>query len=177
MDTPAAHADLERIDEAFERWEEVSRRFGKIDAGIIHKVNQVALFGRAYIELTRGRARAAIDIVNEALGPGGASEFIESLCQGHLVRAVANLKDGNDIECLKDAETALEALPTLGYLSQEAIHTLSALAFDLGMPQLRQIIQASSSAAVDNGNGTGIGLEPKVAKEVREVAEDLRDQW
>ena len=76
---------------------------------------------------------------------------------------------------------ALDGLPTLNTLPKSAIAELSVLAFELGLAQMRDLIQASSSADLLLPLTTAIelelGLEPRVAKEVEEVAQDIRDDW
>ena len=174
-------AESGRTEEALAMFNDVNRRFSSSIAPKLRSANALALLETAEIELTLGRSRAAIDLVDEALMGGECAEFSEKLCRGHLIRAQANLNQGNNATGEKYIQVVLENLPKLDSLPKKAIRALSELAFSLGPLQMRDLIQASSSANLLLPLTTAIelelGLESRVPKEVEEIAEDVREEW
>ena len=98
--------------------------------------------------------------------------------EGHLVRARTSLTNGDHTACAQDVEASLAILPTLAPLPKEALDALSELSVDLGPAQMRDLILSSPAAELLLPLTTALerelGMEPRVAKEVEEVAEDIR---
>ncbi len=168
---------LNRAEEALEVWGEVERRFGASDSPKARNAVATALLGKATVELANGRARTAIAAIDGAFQQGGAgSPEIEWLA--HMIRAGAHLVEEDVAACVRDVEAVLIVLPRLRALPKGVFDGLSELAVALGPEKLRDLILASPAAELLLPLTTALemelGLEPLVAKEVEEVAEDIR---
>ena len=77
-----------------------------------------------------------------------------------------------------DAEAMLTILPKLDPLRRESLDALTALSIDLGPKRMRDLIQVSQAADLLLPLTTALewelGLEPRIAREVEEVARDVR---
>ena len=169
--------ELNRPKEAFEVWDEVVHRFAASPVERLRYAAASALFNKAALDLASGRADAAIATVDRAL----ELNFVElpfSPWRGHLIRARAHLAKDNTAACAQDVEEVLAILPLLGEFPKEALDGLCELAGDMGFEQMRDLIKASPSdqllLPLTTALEIEIGLEPRVAKEVEEVAEDIR---
>ena len=171
---------LNRLEEASAVWEEVVQRFKHSDLPMLRNAAEMALFKKADIELNRGRATAAIELVSPVLERESAGQA-DSRWQGHMIRAKANLADHNIEACVRDVEAVLAILPELGPLPKAALDGLSSLAVELDPQKIRDLIKASPASdlllPMTTALDKELGLEPRVAKEVAEVAEDIRRDW
>ena len=172
--------ELNRPEEAFEVWNKVVQRFAASPVEMLRFAAARALLNKAALDLESGRADAAIAAVDRVL----ELKFVElplSPWRGHLIRARAYLVKGNTAACAQDVEEVLAVLPLLGEFPKEALDGLCALAGDLGFEQMRDLIKASPADLLLLPLTTALekemGLEPRVAKEVEEVAEDIRREW
>ena len=169
--------ELNRRDEALAVCGDVVRRFATSDTEEFLLAVAAALLLRAEIERECGQFEAAIETVNQVLQErGGVSREVQ--WRGHLIRARANLEDGNDTACARDVEFVLNLLPEFIPLPKEALDFLSELAVDFGPAQMRDLIRQSPAAALLLPLTTALerelGMEPRVAREIEEVAEDIR---
>ena len=168
---------LNRTDEAMAVWEEIIKRFETSDLPTLRNAAESALSKRAGYELTRGRTAAAIELVDRLLGREKAG-LPDSRLHGHLIRARAHLAEGDNAACARDVEAVLAILPNLNSLPKEVLNGLSDLAVDLGPEKMRDLIVASPAAdlllPLTTALEKDMGLAPRVAKEVEEVAEDIR---
>ena len=77
-----------------------------------------------------------------------------------------------------DVKTALSILPELNVLPREVLEALANLATDVGPESMCDLIKSSPSDTLLLPLRTALerelGLEPRVAKEVEEIAEDIR---
>ena len=166
-----------RLDEALAAWEEIVRRFGGADLPTLGDSVVMALVGKAALELINGRAWAAIVAIDQMLQRQDAGSP-EVRLQGHTIRAWAYLADGEIGSCNNDVASMLAILPDLGSIPKEVLYGLSAFSVDLGSQNMRDLIQASPAVDLLRPLTTALemelGLEPRVAKEVEEVAEDIR---
>ena len=173
----AALIDLNRFEEAGEAWDEVVQRFGTSDIQFLRSAAELGYLNKAGLELGHGRAEAAIETVNQVLEQEG-SGVVETRLRGHLIRSRARLDTGDKSACMQDVEAVLAMLPTLASLPKDALDMLSDLAVDLGPAQVRDLIQASPAAELllplTVALERELGLDPRVAKEIAEVAEDIR---
>ena len=98
--------------------------------------------------------------------------------QDHFVRARTRLEQGDGGACARDVEAALAILPGLTALPRDALVTLAHLSSGLGAETMRELILSSPSSDLLLPFSTALerelGLEPSVAREVEEVAEDIR---
>lgn len=102
----------------------------------------------------------------------------ENRLKAHLIRARATLASGNRSAGESDIRAAL-ALPLENdSLTREVLHDLMFLSTVLWPDRMLECIKASPSAGLLLPLSTALemdlGLEPRVAQEVKEVAEDIR---
>ena len=168
---------LDRTEEAFAAWDEVVRRFETSDVPELRDAAESALCRRAHHELSKGRASTALGLLDRVLlqAPAGRPG---SRLQGHLIRARARLAEGDDEACARDIERALPILPELNMLPREVLVTLADLAAGVGPARMCDLIKSSPAADILLPLRTALelelGLEPRVAREVEEIAEDIR---
>ena len=169
--------DLDRIEDAYSAWDDVVRRFEASDEPALRDAVESALCWRAQHELTEGRARAALGFLNRALlQPRSGVPDIR--LHGHLTRAGAHLAVGDSEGCARDIATALSILPELNMLPRDVLVTLAHLASGVGLERMCDLIKASPAADLLLPLRTALerelGMEPRVAREVEEIAEDIR---
>ena len=170
---------LDRAEEAQEIWADAQRRFEGNDSPKMWNVMKSALLGRATVELARGQNDAAIAAADRVFRHGGTgSPEIGWLT--HRVRARAHIRKGDTGACASDVEAILTIMPDLGSMSKDVLDWLSSMAVALGLEKMRDLIKASPSSdlllPLTTALEIELGEEPRVAKEVEEVAEDiLRD--
>ena len=173
----AALLKLNQFEEALEAWGEVERRFGTGESRKARFAVRIALLGRAIYELETDQARAAIASIDRLFANKGARSP-EIDCLAHMVRVRALLIEDNGAACVPDFQAVLVTLPKLGTLSKEFLDDLSATALALGLEKTRDLIVASPAAdlllPLTTALELELGEEPRVAKEVEEVAEDIR---
>ncbi len=168
---------LYRVEEALEVWSEVERRFGADESSRMQDLVKVALLGQAAVELVKGRTAPAIAAVDGMFQKRGArSPEIDWLA--HMLRAEARLAGGDVAAGVGDVEAMLAVLPRLDAFPKEVLDGLSRIAVALGEERTRDLIQASPAAdlllPLTTALEKSLGEEPRVAKEVEEVAEDIR---
>ena len=168
---------LGRTDEALPVSDEVFRRFGNNDSPKLHNAAVVALVTRAGVELIEGQAQAAMESVNRVLERENEGSSA-SRCQAHMIRARAYLVEGDPAACERDVEAALAVLPARDAFVKTALDGMTRLAVDLGAAKMCDLIRASPAAdlllPLTTALEKELGEEPRVAKEVEEVAEDIR---
>ena len=102
----------------------------------------------------------------------------DSRLQGHLIRARAHLAEGDGEACAGDVETALSILPELNMLPREVLVALADLSAGVGPERMCDLIASSPAGDLLLPLRTALerelGLEPRVAREVEEIAEDIR---
>ena len=170
-------ASLDRTEEAFAAWDEVVRRFEASDEPALRDAAESALCRRAQHELTEGRARTALGLLDRAL-PQGRAGMPDSRLQGHLIRARAHLAEGDGEACAADVETALLILPEMNMLPRDVLVALADLSAGVGPERMCDLIKSSPAGDLLLPLRTALerelGLEPRVAREVEEIAEDIR---
>ena len=127
--------------------------------------------------MTGGRAGAAVAFLDRALLQGRAG-VPEGRLQGHLIRARAYLAEGDREACAGDVETALSILPELNTLPRDVLVALADLAVGVGPERMCDLVKSSPAGDLLLPLRTALerelGLEPRVAREVEEIAEDIR---
>ena len=168
---------LDRSAEALDAWDEAVRRFGDSESLILRKMIGIMLLRKAELEFNSERYDAAIETVDRMLD----RHLTDSLAprrQGHLIRARAALARGDSSACEQDIQALLGLLPELDPLPGESIHELTAFSIMLGPKRMCELIKASPSVELLLPLTTALewelGLQPRVAREVEEVAEDIR---
>ena len=95
-----------------------------------------------------------------------------------MIRAKATLAGGNRFACERDIEAVLTLLRKIDSLPPEALDTLIYFSVELGPERMCELIQTSPSAnlllPLTTALERELGLEPRVAREVEEIAQDIR---
>ena len=168
---------LDRSEEGKAAWDEVIRRFEASDVPALRDPAESALCMRAQQELTAGRAETSVTYLDRALLQTRMG-LADRRLQGHLLRAQAHLATGNADACAEDVETALSLVPVLNALPSGLVVDLADLAAGIGMEKMCDLIRSSPIddllLPLRTAFERELGLEPRVAREVEEVAEDIR---
>ena len=102
----------------------------------------------------------------------------DSRLQGHLIRARAHMAEGDSEASAGDVETALSILPELNMLPRDVLVALADLTAGVGLERMCDLIKSSPAGdlllPLRTALERGLGLEPRVAREVDEIAEDIR---
>ena len=175
----AALGTLQRPEDALATYDEVLRRLEKSqfppDPALIENV----LLEKAQCELECRRYESAIRTAGQALEQCRPENF-ENQVLGHLIRARAILASGNPSGCEQDIAAFLVLLPELGSLQRENLDALMEFSIELGPARMNELIQGSPAAALLLPLTTALeqelGLTPRVAQEVDEVAQDIRKE-
>ena len=169
--------DIEnRKTEAHVVHEELVRR---LDEGVpaYHELVERSLVERAEFELICGRNESAIEMAGRAL-ERCLPDSVESRIRAHIVRATAQLADGDTEGSESDIKNTLTELANVESVPKEHLRAFMEFSVQLGPRRLRELIEASPSAALLLSLTTALaqeeGLQPRVAREVEEVATDIR---
>ena len=166
-----------RTAEALNACDDVVRRLGRSADPDIRMVTERALVEKADIELGMERYDAAIEAAGQALDLH-CMEVPETRLRGHLIRAKAILADSDSSACVPDVEAVLALLPEIGSISRENLDALMEFCVALGPERMIELVRASPSVSLLLPLTTALerelGLESRVAREVEEVAEDIR---
>ena len=170
---------LNRPQDALDAYDEVVRRFGDSEIAALRMSVSVALLGRADIEIKSRQHEKAAEMATRVIEqPRGAPE---QRFQGHVIRARAILASGGDRSASEqNVEAVLALLSELGPIPREAIMALLEFSVALGPKRMCELIQASPSPHLLLPLTTvlerELGLEPRVAREVDEVAQDIQQK-
>ena len=167
------------LDNALAAYDEVLRRLetGRVPDSVV--TITLALSGKASLELWRRQFGAAIETAGRLLEQDSV-ELSKYRIRGHLIRVEAFLAEGKRTACEHDIESILALLPEHGPLFEEVVHALVDFTVELGPARMRELIAGSPSAArllpLLTALERELGLEPRVAREVEEVAQDIREE-
>ena len=135
-----------------------------------------ALLGVADIEVRAGRPDVGVAAAARALALCPHVPFLALLAQEITVRA--HLAEGNAQDAKSAAEQMLSNLPFLPRLHKSVLETVMKLSRAIGPEQAIKLIQTSPAHDLLLPLAVAlqrcIGLEPRVAREVDEVAQDIR---
>ena len=177
VDKGLALGTLQRPDDAVAAYNEAVRRFETSRAPGLVAVVAGALRNRGYLELAGRQFKAAIQTVDQLLERCGAES--PHRWRGHLIRATAALAEGDRSGCEQDVGAILEILPELDSLPGGVVETLVDFSVDLGPERMRELIAGSRSATLLQpllvALEQELGIESLVAREVEEVARDVRE--
>ena len=170
-------AGLNRTVEALPACDEAARRIETSEHPESRKLAGSALLSKAELELKCGRYEAAVETAGRVLDQH-VTGSPANRWRAHLIRARAILADRNPSGSEQDIEAMLAILPELDSLPSAVLHTLMNFSIDLGPTRMRELVQASPAADLLLPLTTALewelGLEPRVAREVEEVAQDIR---
>ena len=142
-----------------------------------------ALLWRANIEIKNRQYEKAVETAGLVIN-GRHKGSPEQQLRGHVILAKALLAGGDRSACEHAVEAVLALLPQLGFISmeasREAIVALIGFSVDLGLQRMRELIQTSPSAhlllPLTTALERELGYEPRVAREVDEVAQDIQQK-
>ena len=168
---------LRRPEDALAACDEVVRRFATSRVPHLVEAVAVALESKAYVELGRRQFKAALETADQLLDHCG-TELRGRRCRAHLIRAEAALAQGDRSTCEHDIGLVLELLPELDSLPPDVVESLLDFNIALGPERMRKLIDESPSATLLQpllvALEQELGLKSRVAREVEEVALDLR---
>ena len=168
---------LGRMEDAMISYNELLHQFGENDSPAIRKWTGLALLEKADWELERGWYRSAISMADQALNQHRI-ESPQDRWRGLLIRAKATLASGDPSACEQDIKTMFTILPEFKPIPKEDLDVLIKFSIEIGPARMREMIRASPAAVLLLPFTTALeremGLESRVAREVEEVAEDIR---
>ena len=173
----AALCTLQRPKDALATYDEVLRRLGRSKFPPDPALIEYVLLEKAQCELECRRYESAMRTVGQALEQCRTENFGNRV-RGHLIRARVILASGDPSGCEQDIEALLFLLPELDALPRELLTALMKLSIELGPARMNGLIQGSPAAPLLLPLTTALeqelGLTPRVAQEVDEVAQDIR---
>ena len=168
---------LNRPEEALAAHGEAARRFGTVEHRALHTMSGHSFLEKADLEHKCGRYAAAIETAGQAIEQL-AKKSPEARLRGHLIRARAALANGDPSSGGPDVEAILAILPEVGALPKEVLHALMAFSIAIGPERMHACIRTSPSAnlllPLTTALERELGIEPRVAREVEEIAQDIR---
>ena len=168
---------LGRLDEALAAANEALERSGSSDAPDSLYAAEVALGSKLQAEMELGLWEAAISTVDRLLGRRYGLMPVNRW-KLHLARAKAFLSMGDKDTYALNVQAALLILSVLRPIPGEALRFLSRVAFEMEPALMRDLIRASPAAELllplTAALERELGLDPRIPREVEEVAEDIR---
>ena len=168
----------DRSAEAEAVWVEVVQRFGASDQAICRSATEVALYNVAKRKLACGRAKTAIEFLDRLI-LREKDGVTETRIKAHMLRARARFVEEDIGDSAEDIQVVLLALPELETLPRQLVEDLWDHAMKVGVEPTCKLIKASPAAdlllPLTTALEREIGLEPRMAKEVEEIAEDIRE--
>ncbi len=157
--------------------EETVSRFGSCADPKVKFIVLSASLTLAGLEREKGNTSQAIDEA-ESLFDQIGNEFPGLKCQTHILRACAFMDDGNPAQAEPDFVAALELMSASGLEAGIITMPLANYAITRGLDHATEMINQSPSADLLRPLTVALemesGLKPLVAKEIEEVAEDIR---
>ena len=182
-----ALAALGRPVEALGACEEVVYRFGESDVPVFREQVAMALLNKCVALVTLDRledAVAACDDVLRRFGKSDVPGLLEQVVKALINKGIVLTALGRSEEALTACKDVLQRLDgddapaLLGLVATGLVDTLMRISADVGPMRLRDTIHASPAADLLLPLSTALdqemGLSPQVAREVEEVADDIR---
>ena len=166
-----------QLEDAFASVDEFLNHFiGTKSPSILQRIGST-LLERAKAEFQTGRPEAAMDTAARVLKEF-ASNSPENLVLAHLLRAEGYFRRGNQFGCKSELAALLEILPRFEVLPEMSLQSLMAYTIRFGPRPVLALIEASPSVnrlyPLVTALRQELGIETKVAKEVEDVARDIR---
>ena len=166
-----------RTEDALAACYESARRLEESEVPALRPLTERALLDKADMEIRYRQFEAAVETAGRLLDWCGA-QSLENRLRAHMLRSKAALARGDQSACERDIESVLDLLPALDFLPREVMDVLMSFSIEFGSRRMHALIDASPSAALLLPLMTvleeDLGLEPRVAREVEAVAEDIR---
>ena len=175
----AALCTLQRPKDALATYDEVLRRLGKSQFPPDPALIEYVLLEKAQCELECHRYESAMRAVGQVLKQCRTENFGNRV-RGHLIRARAILASGDPSGGEQDIQALLSLLPELDALPRALLTALMEFSIELGPARMNELIQNSPAVPLLLPLTTALeqelGLTPRVAQEVDEVAQDIRKE-
>ena len=184
---------LQRWDEALRACEETWDRFGNHESSGVLQLAWKAMTIKSAILSVQGRTSehlaaceellSRIDHHDRSAATGNVADYdaeavLTLRVTTHEIRVLTYIKEGNLPAVATDVRAILLALPRLPAMPPKSIRSLMAASFALGTDRMASLIRESPSARhllpLTTALDWEMGKQPRVAIEVREVAEDMR---
>ncbi len=166
-----------RLDEAFTAIDEFSNRFSGSQSASILGLVRYALLEKAKAELRTGDPEAAV-VTAGRVAKELSTNPADSLVHAHLLRAEGYFACQDQFGCESELASMLELLPGFESVPPMSIEGLMAFTIRFGPERILTLIERSSAVnplfPLVTALRDEIGIETKVAKEVTEVAKDIR---
>ncbi len=173
-----ALSDLRQEEQAKAVWQELIQRFGTNSNPILRHPVAIAFLRLANSARVQGHLDEVINTVNLLFDRYGEQIYSCYQCEGYLIRSRAHLACDDLPQAGQDIKTALTLLPNCEFLLSEAIYALIDFTVSQGAAHTNDFVQSSPSAKLlipfTVALEKEMGKEPKVAREIEEVAEDIR---
>ena len=181
-----ALATLDKPEKALVAYEEVVRQFGGSTAPAILEQVSNALLNKCVALVKLGRleeAIAACDDILRRLSEIDAPSFLEQAAKALVNKGIMLAALGRPEDALAACKEVLHRLDgndaaLLESVATGLVDTLIRISLDVGPRRVREVIQASPAADLLLPLTTALeqemGLAPRVAREVEEVADDIR---
>lgn len=167
----------DRLDEAFAAIDDFSNRFSGSRSGSICRLVGYTLLEKAKAELRTGSPETAVLTAGRVLKEL-SSNPADSLVLAHLLRAEGFFARENKSGCESELASMLELLARFEIVPATSIEGLMAFTIRFGPKRVLALIEGSSAAKrlfpLVTALQEEIGIETKVAREVAEVAKDIR---
>lgn len=166
-----------RLEDAFASADEFLEHFRGSDSPVIRRQMASTLLERVKAEIEIGQPEAAIN-TSERVLKEFASNPPDNLVLAHLLRAEAFFHCRNQFGCKSELAAMLEILPRFEVLPEMSTESLMAYTIRFGPAPMLALIEASPSVnrlfPLVIALRREMGIETKVAKEVEDVARDIR---
>ena len=185
--------DLQRWDEVLTVCEETWNRFGKHESFQVLQPAWMAMAIRSVALYVQGLFREylatceellnQLDLSDQRASIGEMSDYdAEEVLELRLLvyenRLLTYIGEGNVAAVADDVQAILQTLPRLAAIPATSIRPLMEASFALGADRLAALIRESPAAdhllPLTTALDWEVGNDPRVAIEIREVAEDMR---
>ena len=176
---------LKRPKDVLAACDEVVRRFGASETPILSEWVAMAFMNKLAALKTLNRPREALAAYDDVVGRFARLEFPHAqvgvvVAEALLERATATLATGDRHACERDIQEALSRLGDKTPLSRLSTGTLMELSVDIGPRRMSELIRESPAQdlllPLTTALERELGNEPRVAREVEEVAQDIQRQ-
>ena len=184
---------LQRWDDAIMVCEETWNRFGSHESFRVLQPALMAMTVRGAALSVQGRIRehlvaceellSALDRLDRRAFAGKVADYDAEAASGlrletHEMRVLTCIKEGDVPAVAEDVRAMLRTLPRLAAMPKRSIRSLMAASFALGIDRMAALIRESPSAdqllPLTTALDMEMGENPRVAIELRKVAEDMR---
>ena len=166
-----------RTDEGSASVDAFVKRFGERPSPLIRQLVGSTLLQKACRELELDRCEAAIATVGTAF-THFSSDSAEHVILGHLLRAEGFFGCGDERGCRQELSRMLHLLPKCRMPPPSSLESLAHFVVRFGPQRVLDLIEESPSVTLLGPFVTALrqelGIETRVAKEVAEVAKDIR---